>query len=231
MAAASTSVTPGQVSAILGFLWVFAAWAYAEVLFHRKNAASIKTRHSDVNLAVMDNSSVKEDQTLLLEEGGQAVAAKPAYTSLTSQMLRLFFMDQMLLLENRLTLRAISEFGGYLLYFYICDRTDLLGESAKNYSRDLFLFLYFLLIIVAAMTSFKVHQDKSAFTGKSILYLNRHQTEEWKGWMQVLSILIFLLWSFLVPQKHILLILSPQKHSWVNSYSSCMSIGISELQE
>nr|CAB3496116.1 unnamed protein product [Digitaria exilis] len=138
-----------QVSAILGFLWIFTAWAYAEVLFHRKNSASIKTvclfifvsRHSDVNLAVMDNSSVKgEDQTLLLEEGGQAVAAKPAYTSLTSQLFRekknvgfnrLFVMDHMLLLENRLTLRAISEFGGYLLYFYICDRTDLLGESAK----------------------------------------------------------------------------------------------------
>ncbi|KAL5668262.1 hypothetical protein ACJX0J_020483, partial [Zea mays] len=77
-----------------------------------------------------------------------------------------------------------SEFVGYLLYFYICDRTNMLGESAKNYSRDLFLFLYFLLIIVAAMTSFKVHQDKSSFTGKSVLYLNRHQSEEWKGWMQ-----------------------------------------------
>ncbi|AQL07075.1 Protein REDUCED WALL ACETYLATION 2 [Zea mays] len=194
----STSVSPGQVSAILGFLWVFAAWAYAEVLFHRKNTASIKTfwlfifvsRHSDVNLAVMDDSSVKaEDQTMLLEEGGQAMAAKPAYTSLTSQILRLIFMDQLLLLENRLTLRALSEFGGYLLYFYICDRTNLLGESAKNYSRDLFLFLYFLLIIVAAMTSFKVHQDKSSFTGKSVLYLNRHQTEEWKGWMQVLFLM------------------------------------------
>lgn len=61
----------------------------------------------------------------------------------------------------------------------------------QNYSRDLFLFLYFLLIIVAAMTSFKIHQDKSALTGKSILYLNRHQTEEWKGWMQVLIILLF----------------------------------------
>jgi hypothetical protein len=37
----------------------------------------------------MDNISVKaEDQTMLLEEGGQAVVAKPAYTSLTSQMLR-----------------------------------------------------------------------------------------------------------------------------------------------
>ncbi|XP_066165025.1 protein REDUCED WALL ACETYLATION 1 isoform X2 [Oryza sativa Japonica Group] len=191
--AASTSLTPGQVSALLGFLWVFTAWAYAEVLYYRKNAASIKA-HSDVNLAVMDSSSNKgEDQVMLLEEGVQAPVQKPVYASLTSQMFRLFvilfLLDQALILENRLTLRAISEFGGHLLYFYICDRTNLLGESAKNYSRDMFLFLYFLLIIVAAMTSFKVHQDKSSFTGKSILYLNRHQTEEWKGWMQVLFLM------------------------------------------
>ncbi|MQM14404.1 hypothetical protein Taro_047335 [Colocasia esculenta] len=39
------------------------------------------------------------------------------------------------------------------------------------------------------MTSFKVHNDKSPFSGKSMLYLNRHQTEEWKGWMQVLFLM------------------------------------------
>uniref|UniRef100_A0A0A9AAU2 Uncharacterized protein n=1 Tax=Arundo donax TaxID=35708 RepID=A0A0A9AAU2_ARUDO len=66
---ASTSATPGQVSAILGFLWVFAAWAYAEVLFHRKNAASIKT-HSDVNLAVMDSISVKGEDKKTVIGGG-----------------------------------------------------------------------------------------------------------------------------------------------------------------
>jgi hypothetical protein len=39
------------------------------------------------------------------------------------------------------------------------------------------------------MTSLKKHNDKSPITGKSILYLNRHQTEEWKGWMQVLFLM------------------------------------------
>ncbi|XP_059665244.1 protein REDUCED WALL ACETYLATION 4-like isoform X1 [Cornus florida] len=58
-----------------------------------------------------------------------------------------------------------------------------------RYNRDLFLFLYILLVIVSALTSLKKHHDKSTFSGKSILYLNRHQTEEWKGWMQVLFLM------------------------------------------
>ncbi|KAL4181512.1 hypothetical protein AMTRI_Chr12g271520 [Amborella trichopoda] len=98
-------------------------------------------------------------------------------------------MDEAFLLENRATLRAISEFAAILVYFYLCDRTSLFAESTKTYSRDLFLFLYLLLIIASAMTSLKKHYDKSAFSGKSVLYLNRHQTEEWKGWMQVLFLM------------------------------------------
>ncbi|KAJ6772236.1 N-ACETYLNEURAMINATE 9-O-ACETYLTRANSFERASE [Salix koriyanagi] len=42
---------------------------------------------------------------------------------------------------------------------------------------------------VSAVTSFTIHHDKSPFSGKPILYLNRHQTEEWKGWMQVLFLM------------------------------------------
>nr|GME00937.1 protein REDUCED WALL ACETYLATION 3-like [Ipomoea batatas] len=93
-------------------------------------------------------------------------------------------MEDSFLLENRATLRAMSEFGGILFYFFICDRTNVIGDSTKNYNRDLFIFLYLLLIIVSALTSLKKHHDKSAFSGKALLYLNRHQTEEWKGWMQ-----------------------------------------------
>ncbi|XP_010938200.1 protein REDUCED WALL ACETYLATION 1 isoform X2 [Elaeis guineensis] len=184
-------IAPGQVSFLLGFIPVFVAWIYSELLEYRKSTASPKvSRHSDINLVVLDNVPNREDdQASLLEGGLQAAYPKALQVSATSPLLRFCLMDEAFLLEHRLTLRAISEFGAYLVYFFICDRTNLLGESKKSYSRDLFLFLYFLLIIVSAMTSFKIHQDKSPFSGKPILYLNRHQTEEWKGWMQVLFLM------------------------------------------
>lgn len=188
----SRPITPGQVSALLGFIPALIAWLYAEYLHYTRTSAPSKA-HSDVNLAVLDKTSSDKDvesASLINEASVKSTHASSSSSSgAFSPLLRFLWMDEAFLLENRQTLRAISEFGGLLLYFYVCDRTSLLGESAKNYNRDLFLFLYFLLIIVAAMTSFKVHQDKSAFTGKSTLYLNRHQTEEWKGWMQVLFLM------------------------------------------
>ncbi|KAL6519754.1 Protein REDUCED WALL ACETYLATION 2 [Orobanche minor] len=145
-----------------------------------------KGRNSDINLVELSGASVKEDDRAVLLEGGGLQSAPPKIrnSSLTSHVKRFLTLDESFLLENRSTLRAISEFGALLIYFYICDRTNLLGESKKSYNRDLFLFLYFLLIIISACTSFKIHNDKSPLSGKSIMYLNRHQTEEWKGWMQ-----------------------------------------------
>ncbi|KAI3951739.1 hypothetical protein MKW98_013797 [Papaver atlanticum] len=183
-------ITPGQVSFFLGIIPLFAATLYAEWLEYKKNSVSSKML-SDINLVELEKNTIKDDDRAVLLEGGNLQSSTPKLRSsnVASQLLRLFLMDESFLVENRLTLRAISELGLYLVYFYICDRTDIFGESKKSYNRDLFLFLYFLLIIVCAITSFKIHQDKSPITGKSILYLNRHQTEEWKGWMQVLFLM------------------------------------------
>ncbi|XP_017219960.1 protein REDUCED WALL ACETYLATION 2 isoform X2 [Daucus carota subsp. sativus] len=183
-------VTPGQVSFLLGFVPLFAAWLYSEYLEYKKNVRPLKV-NSDINLVQLGNETITEDDRAVLLEGGglQPVSPRARSSSCTSHIIRLFLMEESFLLENRLTLRAISEFGGLLIYYYLCDRTNLFGESKKSYNRDLFLFLYFMLIMVSAITSFKIHHDKSPFTGKSILYLNRHQTEEWKGWMQVLFLM------------------------------------------
>lgn len=183
-------ITPGQVSFLLGIVPVIAAWIYSEFLEYRKNSAPAKV-HSDVNLAEMGNGTGKEDDRAVLLEGGGLQSASPKSQSspAVSPIFRFLLMDESFLIENRLTLRAISEFGFLMAYFYLCDRTDFFSSATKSYNRDLFLFLYFLLIIVSAITSFTIHNDKSPLSGKSILYLNRHQTEEWKGWMQVLFLM------------------------------------------
>ncbi|KAK9086246.1 hypothetical protein Syun_028640 [Stephania yunnanensis] len=191
--ATSGPITPGQVSFLLGIIPIIVAWIYSEVLEYKKNSVSSKAgRNSDINLVELEKDTVNgdDDRAVLLEGGTiQSAPPKSRVSSISSPIFRFFLMDESFLLENRLTLRAISEFGLLLAYFYICDRTNLLGETKKSYNRDLFLFLYFLLIIVAAVISFKIHHDKSPFSGKPILYLNRHQTEEWKGWMQVLFLM------------------------------------------
>lgn len=185
----SSPLTPGQVSFFLGIVPVIVAWIYSEILEYKKS--SVAKVHSDINLVELGSETVKEDDRAVLLEGGglQSASPKARTSSGPSPIIRFLVMDECFLIENRLTLRAISEFGVLLAYYYICDRTNIFGESKKSYNRDLFLFLYFLLIIVSAITSFKIHQDKSPISGKSILYLNRHQTEEWKGWMQVLFLM------------------------------------------
>uniref|UniRef100_A0A7N0T3U8 Cas1p 10 TM acyl transferase domain-containing protein n=1 Tax=Kalanchoe fedtschenkoi TaxID=63787 RepID=A0A7N0T3U8_KALFE len=186
----SGPLTAGQVSFLLGFIPVLVAWIYSEFLEYKKTSSPVKV-HSDSNLVELANEASKDEDRAVLLEGGltKSASAKFSTPSIKTNLIRFLTMDDAFLLENRLTLRQVSEFGIILLYLYICDRTDLIAESTKNYNRDLFLFLYSLLIIVAAMTSLKKHTDKSAFSGKSVLYLNRHQTEEWKGWMQVLFLL------------------------------------------
>ena len=90
-------------------------------------------------------------------------------------------LDAASLSSARLTLRAWCELALVLLLFYCCDRTALSAGGAKSYSRDFFAFLSLALLAAAALGS--THSCKQP------TLLNRDQTEEWKGWMQVLFLL------------------------------------------
>eukprot|EP00250_Pteridium_aquilinum_P010580 c19490_g1_i1 orf=915-2528(+) len=178
-------LTPGQVSFFLAVIPIVTAWIYAEILRHRKHTTKV---HSDAKLVERTNGDGNDEENAGLLESGQQ-PGKVIVPSVMDQLYRFLTMNETFLLENRLNLRAMSEFIALLLYYFICDRTNVFGESAKSYNRDLFLFLYLLLICASAITSLKKHVEKSVASSKTVLYLNRHQTEEWKGWMQVLFLL------------------------------------------
>ncbi|KAB1225610.1 CAS1 domain-containing protein 1 [Morella rubra] len=169
-------ITPGQVAFLLGIIPVVAAWIYSEFLKSKKYSSSVKV-HSDEHLVEVENGRGEEDDKAVLFGGGGLQSS--------SSRDRSFFASFPI---------VRSEFGLLMAYFYLCDRTDFFDSATKSYNRDLFWFLYFLLIIAWGIPSLKIHQYQSSFTGKSILYLNRHQTEEWKGWMQVL----FLMYHYFV---------------------------------
>ncbi|XP_046851246.1 protein REDUCED WALL ACETYLATION 4-like isoform X2 [Xenia sp. Carnegie-2017] len=73
-------------------------------------------------------------------------------------------------------LRQAFLFGWIMFYFWLCDFQHVWRKTDKQYSRDMFTFLFCLLVFVALVFTIKPTEDK---------ILNRDQTEEWKGWMQV----------------------------------------------
>lgn len=100
------------------------------------------------------------------------------HSVLASGLVRCLVLDKAALEEQREVLRHAAEFGSLMMWYFVCDRTSLMPAGpGKSYSRDLFLFLFLVLTCVA------IGSSMAAF--KSPLLLNRPQTEEWKGWMQV----------------------------------------------
>ncbi|KAF9946253.1 hypothetical protein BGZ72_000503, partial [Mortierella alpina] len=81
------------------------------------------------------------------------------------------------LLPSPTILRAMTVMAASVLYMYFADRTSLFAKNNKMYSSSTFAILL-LLIVFAGCVTFK-ESDKNA------TFLNRDQTDEWKGWMQL----------------------------------------------
>ncbi|XP_055871563.1 uncharacterized protein LOC129923644 [Biomphalaria glabrata] len=96
-------------------------------------------------------------------------------------------------------LSALVVFGAVMIYFYMCDYRKLFEQGERTYSRDVFLFLVFLFFLVSCCFTIKPNSDK---------ILNRDQTEEWKGWMQVMFV-----WYHYFKAK--------EWYNWIRVYIAC----------
>ena len=76
--------------------------------------------------------------------------------------------------------RAGAEFAVWLLFIYACDRTDLVARGEKHTSPQAFWYLWAFICLAAACTVRSCRAPR---------VLAREQTEEWKGWMQLMFLL------------------------------------------
>ena len=105
--------------------------------------------------------------------------------------------------DSRQQLFAAAELSIYLTLFFVCDRTDFVSRQKKHYDRDFFWFIWALLCLAGLATLQKAKPPKpgdliKGDDGKDdapekhdaddfhVKHLQRDQTEEWKGWMQVM---------------------------------------------
>lgn len=114
--------------------------------------------------------------------------------------------------ESETQLAGAAEFALYMVLFFVCDRTTIIPREKKQYDQDTFWFLWLCLVAAALFTLKKAkppkqpapvvtspvaNADTTVVSVKHtpppsppevfhVAHLQRDQTEEWKGWMQVM---------------------------------------------
>ena len=109
------------------------------------------------------------------------VTTQPGGGFIQENFFKLISLDHETLNRNRENLRHVVEMGAIVMWLYVADRTSAISAGPKEYIRDVFLFIFLVLTIVAS--------SYSTTQARAPRLMNRQQTEEWKGWMQVLFLL------------------------------------------
>ena len=191
-------LTPGQLSLLLFFLALLFAFMYAAVAsrlgsYRPSSSTSNGVVYSALPASETANALETGSDTVLADKKDHShtatASASPSLTPATpgssssasvSQFFGYFSKDTSSLLFALLQLSFI------LLFLFLMDGDNrlswqLIGD--KLYIRDTFAFVCILLALLAYPTLTPTHEKG---TGS---ILNRDQTEEWKGWMQILFVL------------------------------------------
>lgn len=194
-------LTTAQVWAFLLIGWSMALWLVSEALHYRKQRREgyyALVTESDIEAEAkrpVGENKAETSTPLPTTDATVGSSDLPAINvspsklnqtmlqdAMSSGLVKCMLFDLDAIQKERATLKAMAEFGALLLWYFICDRTPLVPNAEKAYSRDLLAFIFLVLTCVAFGPS-------SLQPLKSPSLLNRPQTEEWKGWMQVLFLL------------------------------------------
>mmetsp|Transcript_113304 Transcript_113304/g.360172 ORF Transcript_113304/g.360172 Transcript_113304/m.360172 type:complete len:579 (-) Transcript_113304:85-1821(-) len=77
-------------------------------------------------------------------------------------------------------LRSVAELAGIVAFLYLCDRTAYFPDGKKVYSPAAFWGCWGLICLAALATTRRL---------ESTQVMQREQTDEWKGWMQIMFLM------------------------------------------
>jgi len=168
-----TEFTAAQLGVAVFYGLAISAWAGVEagmLLLRQKPAYSAVVPSDGLKAAPAYESSGENDEEAMIGRG----ATGPPEASVCGVRA-----------SHLPALRALAEFSLIMGYVYICDRTSLIGKGPKTVSKTMFWGLNGAILLLALCTIRSAGAAGEAVTAP----LQRDQTEEWKGMMQLMFIL------------------------------------------
>ncbi|CAJ1390495.1 unnamed protein product [Effrenium voratum] len=168
-----------QVAAAIACSLILATWALAEAggYFRRHRGHSYELATTEDPDPVIFGAKIANSE--LESQAGhstnvcEATKAEELSPSLSERA-------QAWLCQNIAAWRAGAELCVLLGLLYVCDRTSLLPDGPKMRDPRQFWTLWALIVVAACFTARK-GDDKAP--------LSRDQTDEWKGWMQIMFLM------------------------------------------
>eukprot|EP00930_Biecheleria_cincta_P044591 TRINITY_DN3068_c0_g1_i1.p1 TRINITY_DN3068_c0_g1~~TRINITY_DN3068_c0_g1_i1.p1 ORF type:complete len:518 (-),score=80.27 TRINITY_DN3068_c0_g1_i1:190-1743(-) len=182
--------TQAQIACAIGLCFVLATWVLAEVANFCAVGKSAKGTYTEAA------TTEPSPDVLGAAETGDAVSS-PSRGEQGSATQRDFELSTEAsfgsklgasLVERLVPLRSGAELVVILAVLYLCDRTDFFPKAKKVYDPMQFWALWGCICIVALCTVRKLDNSK---------LLSREQTDEWKGWMQ----LMFLMYHYFAEKE------------------------------
>ena len=173
-----TDYTAAQLGVAVACGLAIAAWFGVEVgmfLSRRLGYGRVPTGDEPVKQKTMANGSGGDEEAVLTMENGSSRDS-------TSPPEQVIFGIRP---SGLAALRAAAEFAAIMGYVYLCDRTTLFAKGPKTVSPTMFWGLCAAVLAVGLCTLRLAGQKGEVVTAP----LQRDQTEEWKGWMQLQFIL------------------------------------------
>ena len=163
-----TDFTTQQYAVAIAYALLLATWAALEV--HARDKDKNATQYDSLTYSDAENqkNSSETDEIQQVGKTQDPSQTQPKMLGIPTSALP--------------AIRAAGEFVLIMTYVYLCDRTTLVPKSKKHQSKTDFWLLCLGILLVGLCTL----RSSGESAPKP---LQRDQTEEWKGWMQLMFIL------------------------------------------